>query len=66
MTTKPEIGKPPSSLGACQLTLAFASAAAASTLVGALGAVPAPGVTALDAADAGPSPAGFDAVTRKV
>lgn len=59
------IGEPPLSVGAVQLTVACAFPATAETAVGGAGAVAA-GVTLFDAADAGPVPALFFAVTVNV
>ena len=59
------IGLPPLEAGAVQLTVASALPAAAVTPVGAPGTV-AEGVTAFDAAEAGPAPTLLAAVTEKV
>jgi hypothetical protein len=64
VTVYPVIALPPLSAGAVQLTPAEAFPAVAVTLVGAPGT--AIGVTLLDAAEAGPSPAAFVATTVNV
>ena len=61
------MGEPPSDAGADQLTAACPSPARAVTAVGAPGAVAAlTGTTALEAAEAGPVPTAFVAVTVNV
>src|SRR5207245_2676375 len=65
VTADEVIGLPPLEAGAVQLTVASALPAAAVTPVGAPGTV-AEGVTAFDAAEAGPAPTLLAAVTEKV
>ncbi len=66
VTVWPVIGLSPSPLGRVQVTRAWFDAGWALTPVGAVGTTAACGVTALDAAEAGPAPLAFSASTRKV
>jgi hypothetical protein len=66
VTVKLVMAEPPSLDGAVHVTVAWPLPAVAVPMVGALGAVGAAGVTELDAADGGPVPTTFVAVTVKV
>jgi hypothetical protein len=67
VTVKPVMGDPPSLDGAVHVTVAWASPEVAVPIVGAPGTPAADvGVTELEAADGGPVPTTFVAVTVKV